>query len=77
MVGVKRRSRVILQVRMRGIHPRNPADHHRLSLSKDARSSHRWFDKLTMSGMQRTLQSSCRPGQGNRILQKRKVTAKI
>ena len=28
MVGGKRRSRVILQVRMRGIHPRNPADHH-------------------------------------------------
>ena len=26
MVGVKRRSRVILQVRMRGIHPRNPAE---------------------------------------------------
>ena len=29
MVGVKRRSRVILQVRMRGIHQRNPADRHR------------------------------------------------
>ena len=28
-VAVKRRSRVILQVRMRGIHRRNPADHHR------------------------------------------------
>ncbi len=29
MAGVKRQSRVILQVRMRGIHRRNPADHHR------------------------------------------------
>ena len=29
MVGVKRRSRVILQVWMRGIHRHNPADHHR------------------------------------------------
>ena len=29
MVGVKRRSRIILQVRMRGIYPRNPVDHHR------------------------------------------------
>ena len=28
MVGGTRRSRVILQVRMRGIHRRNPADHH-------------------------------------------------
>ena len=29
MVGVKRRSRGILQVRMRGIHRRNPVEHHR------------------------------------------------
>ena len=29
MVEVKLQSRVILQVRMRGIHQRNPADHHR------------------------------------------------
>ena len=29
MVGGKRRSRVILQVRMKGIHRHNPADHHR------------------------------------------------
>ena len=29
MVGVKLRSRVILQVRMRAIHQRNPTDHHR------------------------------------------------
>ena len=29
MVGDKRRGRVILQVRMRGINPRNPADHQR------------------------------------------------
>ena len=29
-----------------------------LSLSKDARSSHRWFDKLTISGSGKTLQSS-------------------
>ena len=28
MVGVKRRSRIILQVRMREIYPRNPVDHH-------------------------------------------------
>ena len=31
IVGVRRRSRVILQVRMRGIHRRNPANHHRQS----------------------------------------------
>ena len=30
MVGDKRRGRVILQVQMRGINPRNPPDHHRL-----------------------------------------------
>ena len=29
-----------------------------LSLLKDARSSCRWFDKLTMSGLEKTLQSS-------------------
>ena len=29
MVGVKRGNRIILQVRMRGIYPRNPVDHHR------------------------------------------------
>ena len=29
MVGVKRRCRIVLQGRMKGIHQRNPADHHR------------------------------------------------
>ena len=28
-VGVRRRGRVLLQIRMRGINPRNPPDHHR------------------------------------------------